>query len=96
MMDAAEREQFAAAVRRATGAHTGRALDAALDELGWHDALGAEARVAVSVTFECQGASNATSSALGHVVRLLDGEFPLAAEVTLVPLLRVLGNEWEE
>jgi len=70
-MERAERELFGGAVRHATDAHPGdaRALDGALAELGWHDALAAEPRLAVSVLFECQGAANATSGALGEVVR---------------------------
>ena len=44
------------------------ALDAALDELGWHDALADDPRAAVSLLFELQGATGATSSALGRVL----------------------------
>jgi len=92
-MDAADRDLFAAAVRRATEAHTGTALDAALDEVGWHDALGAEPRVAVSLSFECQGACNATSSALGSVVRAGLGVGPRSAEGPAV-VLPALGR-WD-
>jgi hypothetical protein len=67
-MDATERELFATGLRHATGSSTGAALDAALDELGWPEALAADARAAVSLLFEHQGATNATSSALDRVV----------------------------
>jgi hypothetical protein len=68
MMDAAERDLFAASLGRATGAHTGSALDAALDELGWADALAADPAAAVSLLFEHQGRATATSSALSRVI----------------------------
>jgi hypothetical protein len=67
-MDAGDRELFARSVKGATATHTGAALDDALLDLGWHDALAADARVAVSILFECQGADNATSSTLDAVV----------------------------
>jgi hypothetical protein len=68
MMDANERALFADAVRRATEAASGPALDAALGELGWADALTADAATAVAVLFEAQGTADATSSALDLVV----------------------------
>ena len=67
-MDPADRELFVRSLRDATERCTGDALDAALDELGWHDALTVDARDAVSVLFELQGEANATSSALHAVV----------------------------
>ena len=63
-MESAERELFESGVRRAAEASSGGTLDAALDELGWRDALAADRRTAVSVLFECQGAANVTSAAL--------------------------------
>ena len=47
---------------------SGAALDAALDDLGWLDALAADRAAAVSVLFECQGAANATSAALDRLL----------------------------
>ncbi|HET6948733.1 MAG TPA: acyl-CoA dehydrogenase family protein [Acidimicrobiales bacterium] len=67
-MDGADLELFERSLRHATGNHTGAALDAALEELGWRDALDVDPRAAVSLLFELQGAANAASSALGHVV----------------------------
>jgi Acyl-CoA dehydrogenase, C-terminal domain len=55
-------------LQHATTTHTGAALDAALDELGWHDALSVDAHAAVSRLFELQGAANVTSSALDRVL----------------------------
>ena len=95
-----ERELFGAAVRRAVEAHAedGAGLDAALRVLGWHDALAADARLAITALFECQGAVHATSSALGHVMRAGLGPYvdPLAApdEGTVAVVLPALGR-WD-
>jgi hypothetical protein len=67
-MDADVRELFDRSIREATRRRTGDALDAALTELGWHDALAADGRDAVSILFTHQGASNATSSALDAII----------------------------
>ena len=67
-MDAAELDLFERSVRAATERHTGAALDAALDEVGWREALDVAPRIAVSVLFDLQGRANATSSALGLVL----------------------------
>lgn len=66
-MDAEELALFARTVRRAAGG-PGTSLDAELDALGWADALADDRRAAVAVVFECQGETNATSSALDDVV----------------------------
>ena len=47
-MDREELELFRASLRQACSSHTGKALDDALDELGWRDALAADRRAAVS------------------------------------------------
>ena len=67
-MDGEDLELFERTLRHATDRNTGAALDAALDESGWHEALATDRRAAISLLFELQGASNSTSSALGHVV----------------------------
>ncbi|HKY65118.1 MAG TPA: hypothetical protein VJM49_02065, partial [Acidimicrobiales bacterium] len=67
-MDADERELFAKTLQQLTSRSTGAALDAALDELGWREALPDDPRAAVSLLFELQGAAGATSSALDAVV----------------------------
>src|SRR5437879_6510299 len=64
VIDGAALELFERSVGHALDRHTGAALDAALAELGWHDALATDQRVAVSTLFTRQGAANATSSAL--------------------------------
>jgi hypothetical protein len=67
-MDDDDLELFRRSVRHATDHQTGAELDAALDELGWRDALVADPRVSVSVLFEAQGMGNVTSSALDLVL----------------------------
>jgi hypothetical protein len=67
-MERGDLELFERSVRHATASATGAALDAALDELGWSDALAIDPRAAVSVLFEAQGDANAHSSALSVLV----------------------------
>lgn len=67
-MEGAELDLFEGGIAHATATASGEALDAALTDLGWHDALAADRRAAVSVLFERQGAANATSSALNWLL----------------------------
>ncbi|MET0728925.1 MAG: acyl-CoA dehydrogenase family protein [Acidimicrobiales bacterium] len=67
-MDAEDRELFDRSLGHATATHTGEALDAALDELGWGDALALDPEAAVALLFEHQGFANATSTALDRVL----------------------------
>jgi Acyl-CoA dehydrogenase, C-terminal domain len=83
-MEAAERALFESGVKRATETATGDALDAALDDLGWRDALKADRGTAVSVLFESQGSANATSSALDLLLAAALG--PEVDAVVLPPL----------
>ena len=83
MIEGHDLELFERSLRNATELHTGAALDDALVELGWHDALSFDPRVAVSRLFELQGEAATTSSALDHVVafgigRELDGATAVA------------------
>ncbi len=68
MMDPDDLELFDRSLQQATASHTGEALDSALDEAGWRDALDVDPRAAVSLLFERQGAANVTSSAVDRVV----------------------------
>jgi hypothetical protein len=63
-MEATERALFESGLRRATEANDGAALDGALDDIGWRDALEVDRPTAVSVLFESQGATTTTSAAL--------------------------------
>lgn len=69
-MDDQERELFVDTLRLVTSSAStdGAALDAALDELGWDEALATDERAAVATLFEQQGRTAATSSALGRLV----------------------------
>jgi hypothetical protein len=67
-MDSEEQKIFREGLRHATATNTGEALDDALDELGWRDALATDRRAAVSCLFELQGSANASSSALDAVL----------------------------
>ena len=87
-MDAAEREIFEGAIRRATASHSGAALDEALADLGWADALDANRAVAVGVLFEAQGAANVTSSALDPVMTTALGAPDGGAAALVLPPLR--------
>ena len=83
MIEGHDLELFERSLRVATEQHTGDALDAAVAELGWSDALGFDPRVAVSRLFELQGEACATSSALDHTIafaigRELDGATSIA------------------
>jgi hypothetical protein len=68
-MEPAELALFDRTLAGATAAHGGAALDAALVELGWHEALTDHRRAAVSLLFEHQGREATTSGALEEVAR---------------------------
>jgi hypothetical protein len=93
-MDTDVAELFERSLRHATEHHTGAALDAALEELGWSEALEAEPRAAVAGLFEAQGATTATSGALDQLLAAaLVGPLPAsvpgaAASVVLPPIDR--------
>jgi len=84
-MDEADRQLFADSLRRATEAHSGEALDGALQELGWQDALASDPREAIGDLFELQGAANATSSALDWVVLSALGVLGTTAGSVVLP-----------
>ena len=85
-MDAAERELFEGAVRRATESSSGAALDAALEDLGWSDALEDDPPAAVSSFFEAQGRAGVTSSALDRLLAHALGMTGERVAVVLPPL----------
>jgi acyl-CoA dehydrogenase-like protein len=85
-MDDEELALFAGSVTRATEAASGEALDRALEDLGWRDALTADRKAAVSLLFDAAGRANATSSALDWLLADALGVAPDTAVV--LPLLR--------
>jgi hypothetical protein len=97
MITGEDRDLFERGLAHATSAHagagsgaaSGEALDAALDDLGWTDALGVDRQTAVSLLFEHQGRACAVSSALDQVMLTsLDLDPSVTAAVVLPPLGR--------
>jgi hypothetical protein len=84
VIEGAELDLFERGVRDAVEAATGPDLDAALVDLGWHDALAADPRAAVSTLFTCQGSANARSTALDQ---LLLGALGVDAGAMVLPPL---------
>ncbi|MFN2540459.1 MAG: hypothetical protein ABR549_20200, partial [Mycobacteriales bacterium] len=79
-----ELELFAASIRQAVDGRTGPALDAALADIGWADALQEWPAAAVQALFSAQGRACATSSALSTV--LLSGLGVPTGTLVLPPL----------
>ena len=67
-MDDDDRKLLERSIRHAMESHSGAALDAALGELGWPEALSMDPRTAVSLLFELQGATHANTSAMGALL----------------------------
>ncbi|UDY36652.1 acyl-CoA dehydrogenase family protein [Dermatobacter hominis] len=88
-LDATEVDILATALRQAAATRTGPDLDAALDEIGWLDAVALVPRAAVAALFEAQGAAGTTSGALG---RLLADGLGIPLEPGGVPLLPAFGT----
>jgi hypothetical protein len=59
---------FERSIEHATSQHTAGALDKALVDLAWQEALSDDPHTAVSLLFTFQGLANATSSALDQVI----------------------------
>ena len=83
-------------LRHATETTSAAELDRRLDDLGWSDALAVDRRTAVSVLFELQGRSVATSSALDAVLATALGA--AAGPAVVLPALGTIdppGREGE-
>jgi hypothetical protein len=87
-MDEAERALFTDTIRQLTVERRDDELDAALDELGWAEALVEQRPVAIAVLFEALGEANATSSALDQVLVAALG-VPIHTAVALPPVRQV-------
>ncbi|MEX2293907.1 MAG: acyl-CoA dehydrogenase family protein [Acidimicrobiales bacterium] len=68
MIEGADRDLLARSMAHAVESSTGEALDVALGEVGWRDALVDDPRTAVSLLFELQGRTGASSSSLDLVL----------------------------
>ena len=87
MIQGSDLEMFERSLRQATSRHTGVALDAALVELGWLDALESDAHTAIALLFPLQGGANATSFALDRVLMTgLNRGWALEPAVVMPPL----------
>jgi hypothetical protein len=91
MMDAAERALFADTVRQLTVQLSGDELDAALEGLGWSEALTVDRPTAVTVLFEAVGEANDTSSALDAVLRSTLKPWASDAVAVALPPIRTCG-----
>jgi hypothetical protein len=80
-MDKHERHLFERGIRAALESQLGTGLDAALYELGWYEALSADARTAISALFELHGELNANSSLDGVLASVLRPGDPVAPVV---------------
>jgi hypothetical protein len=78
-------------LRSATEQHSHEALDTALADIGWNDALVFDPRAAVSRLFEMQGEAAAASSALDQVVAFALGMELDGATSVLLPAV----GAWE-
>jgi hypothetical protein len=67
-MDPSDLVLFERSLQHAVATYSGQALDAALLELGWPDALTEDSQTAVATLFLLQGAEHASSSSLDHVL----------------------------
>jgi len=72
-MDADDLELFSRSVRHALLEHEGAAIDGALNDLGWAEALEEEPQTATQVLFELLGRESATSSSLDLVLSRAGG-----------------------
>jgi len=86
-MDSEDLELFRASLRAATERHRGDALDAALDELGWGEALAVDPQAAIASLFDLQGRANTTSSALERVLAATLGLDPDNGVAVVLPAL---------
>jgi hypothetical protein len=87
MMQGDELEIFERSLRQAFSRHSGEALDSALSELGWLDALESDPCAAVSMLFPLQGDANATSFALDQVVMAGMTSGPALGKAAVLPSL---------
>ncbi|HEY2215481.1 MAG TPA: acyl-CoA dehydrogenase family protein [Acidimicrobiales bacterium] len=87
-MEASELELFRRSIQQATSSRDGAELDAALDELGWLDAVAVDRGTAVSVLFERQGEANNTSAALDQLLAItMNVKVPLDQIAVILPFV---------
>ena len=84
-MDAEDRRLFEEALSKITASSSGAALDSALADLGWAEALDEDRPTTVALLFELQGKENVTSSALDVLLAHALGADVAAPRVMLSP-----------
>jgi Acyl-CoA dehydrogenase, C-terminal domain len=84
-MDTEDRRLFEATLRKSTETLTGDALDEALGDLGWREALVDDAYAATSTMFRLQGTAAATSTALDDVLLHALGRIPDPSMAIVLP-----------
>lgn len=84
-------ELFERSLAHAAESASGAELDAALDDLGWLDALAVDPQAAVATLFAVQGATNATSSALDAVMAASLVGYESVTSVATVPSVILPG-----
>ena len=87
MIEGHDLELFERSLRAAAEQNTGAALDAALAEVGWTDALSFDPHAAVSRLFEVQGEAGVTSSALDQVLATAIGRELDATTAVVLPAI---------
>jgi hypothetical protein len=87
MMEGSDLEIFERSLRQAVSRHSGAALDSALSDLGWLDALESDTCTAISMLFPLQGDANATSFALDQVVIAALATGPGQGKAVVLPSL---------
>jgi hypothetical protein len=87
MIEGDDLDLFERTLRHANKTCNGASLDAALADVGWHDALAVDQRAAVAIQFELQGRANTTSSALDDVM-----SFALGVDGSVAVVLPPLGR----
>jgi hypothetical protein len=92
MIEGKDLELFERSLEHATANNTGAALDTALEELGWRDALSVDAHAAVKLLFALQGAANVTSSALDDALAYALGQDGNAVVLPAVGQWRAPGT----
>jgi hypothetical protein len=86
-MDAADLELFEGTIENVTREHTGPALDVALEDAGWYEAMQHEPRAAIATLFQLQGSHNVTSSALSRVILFALGRNDQSGAGTVLPAI---------
>jgi Acyl-CoA dehydrogenase, C-terminal domain len=84
-MDRDDLELFSRSLHHAFELHSGAALDDALAELGWSEALASDRQATIATLFDLQGRTNAASSCLSTVIIDCLGAHAESSAIVLPP-----------